>query len=184
MGTDIIQLCLSYIFLNSGATKLGNLSSSWQRLKIPAPELRGPTGVGVLATVEVSIAAALLVPASAQAGLMLSAWLLSVYTVGIVRTIARLGILPDCGCTPGRPTPADWAAVTRNLMLQAAIVFAAIDRGVIQSPEIPTKIYMFAATIITGVALGPTVYLVLRQRFSAGQCPTCSATSMANGGVS
>lgn len=125
-----LRLLLAAVFAVAGAAKLADPSGSRRALRaFGAPaRLVAPAAI-VLPLLELGIAVALLVPASARWGALTAGLLLLAFCVVIARAM-RTGTDADCHCFGQlHSAPAGGATLARNAALAAAAGFVAVAGG-------------------------------------------------------
>ena len=120
----IARLLLAGVFVVAGLAKLGDLAGSRQAVRdfgVPAV-LAAPFGV-LLPLAELTVAIALIPPASAWWGALGALLLLLLFLAGIGYNLAR-GRQPECHCFGQlHSAPVGWPTLVRNLVLAAITCF-------------------------------------------------------------
>jgi methylamine dehydrogenase accessory protein MauD len=123
----IARLVLAAVFLTAGLAKLADREGSRQAMRdfgVPAP-LAGPLGT-LLPLAELTVAVALVFPATAWAGALAAGVLLLLFVQAIAVNLAR-GRQPDCHCFGQlHSAPAGWSTLLRNLALALVAVFVVV----------------------------------------------------------
>jgi hypothetical protein len=104
----------------------------WTRFRGAVAEYRiGPARLALAAgwalpPAEAAVAAALLIPATAQAACAAGAALLLLFALGMAVNVARGRREIDCGCGGADGQTLSWALVSRNVVLAATLAAAAM----------------------------------------------------------
>ena len=127
-----LHLALSALFARAAWHKLRNRSEFTKTLAayeiLPAP-LLAPAGAA-LATVELSVATALLIPGAGPTPGLAAVTLLLIYTAAMATNWLRGRREIDCGCSrPGRHTPIGPGLMARNVLLAWLALAAALPAG-------------------------------------------------------